>query len=125
MVQRTIGILLIIAVLAIAAHDAWRFTTAHNALRDATHDLALWAAENTEGIESAVAANAVAKQARAKAVELMRFERAGQRVRVWTRSQVTDTLVAGTIANLVAGMSLSEARRAPLTIRDYREAGFQ
>lgn len=125
MLQRTIGILLIVVVLGVAAHDAWRFTIAYGHLRDTTHELARWAGENAIDLDRDSAAAAVARRGTEAAVFVYRYEQTDQRVQVWTRAEVPDTLVAGLVANLISGKSFDEARRAPFFISDYREAGFQ
>jgi Flp pilus assembly protein TadG len=124
MVQRTITIVLILAVVAIGVHDAWRYATAQQMLRDTTYDLARWAAENATTLSRDQAASQLAVMGASSGVTVYQYGQSSGGVQVWTETEVPSTIVAATIVNLLAGKPLSEATSAPFIIRDYREAGL-
>jgi hypothetical protein len=125
MVKRTITILLILAVLGIIAYDTWKYVSAQQRLRDATYELTRWAGENADTMSRDQAAAQLAAMGSERGVTVYQYGQSDQGVQVWTETTVDDTVVAGTVANLVAGTPLSEAVGAPFVIRDYREAGVQ
>ncbi len=46
-------------------------------------------------------------------------------VQVWTQAEVPGLIVAGGLVNLLKGVPLGEAMSAPVTIKDYLEAGVR
>lgn len=125
MIQRTLGIILILAIIAVGGYDAWRYTETQERLRKTTYELARWAAENASTLSREQAAQQLVTMATAKEVVVYQYGQTENGAQVWTQAEVKDTIVAGIIANMVAGKPFAEARKAPFIIRDYREAGFQ
>lgn len=125
MFQRTIGIILIVAIVAVAAYDSWRFIETQERLRKTTYDLARWAGDNASTMSRDETARQLVELATPKDVVVTQYGQNDNGIRIWTSIEVRNTIVAGIIANMVAGRSFSEARNAPFIIRDYREAGFQ
>lgn len=125
MVQRTIGIILIVAVLGIAAYDTMRYLDAHERLRETTYELAKWAGENAQTMSQQQAGRQLAAMAAKSNVTVYQYGQTENGAQVWTQTEVPDTIVAGVIANMVSGVPFSQATKAPFMIRDYREAGFQ
>jgi hypothetical protein len=124
MVRRIIWIVLLVAVVAVIGNDAARYVTAQRNLRDTTYDLARWAGENAAGMTREQAGAQLAAQGQARGVTVYQYGQTTEGAQIWAQSTVPGTLIAGTVANLVAGASLSEARTRPFVIRDYREANF-
>lgn len=124
MAQRTVAIILILAVVAIGAHDAWRYGSAQQRLRDTTYELARWAADNASTLSRDKAAAQLAAMGAEEGVTVYQYGQTARKIQIWTETEVPNTVVAATIVNMVAGKPFSEARSAPFMIRDYREAGI-
>lgn len=125
MVRRIIGIIILLAVLVIAGNDGWRYVTAQQALRDTTYDLATWAATNASTMTRNAAATTLASMAQTRGVRVYQYGQNEQGIQVWTEAPVTKTIAVATIVNLAKGRPFAEARKEPLMIRDYREAGYR
>jgi len=123
--KRAIIILVVLAILGIVISDAYRYSTAQQALRSATYDLATWAAQNAPRMSRDQVAGQLAAMGTQRGVVVYQYGQSGQGIQIWTRSTVPDTYVAGTIVNVFKGVALSEALDEPLVIQDYREAGMQ
>jgi Flp pilus assembly protein TadG len=124
MAQRTIAIILILVVVAIGAHDAWRYASAQQQLRDTTYELARWAAENASTLSRDQAAVQLAAMGAKDGITVYQYGQSPQKIEIWTETEVASTIVIATVANMIAGKPFSEATSAPFMIRDYREAGI-
>jgi len=125
MVRKTLLIVLVVAVVALIANDVWRYTQATQRLRDTTYTISRWAAENAPSSSRDDVAAEIVQMARPSGVTVTMYGQSETGVQVWTQTEVPGVIVAGTLVNLLQGMSFSEARNSPLTIKDYRVAGIQ
>jgi len=125
MIRRTIIVVLVIAVVAVAANDAWRYVQAQQRLRDTTYTIARWAAENALSESRDAVAAKLVTMAAPSGVTVTMYGQTDTGVQVWTQTRVEGTIVASTIANLLVGKPLGEASATPFIIKDYREAGIK
>jgi len=125
MIKRTLGILLVLAIVGIAVHDLWRYVSAEQRLQDATYELARWAAENADGMRREQAGVQLVAMATPMGVKVYQYDQTDSGIQIWTETSVPDTIVVGTIANLIEGRPVSESIGAPFTVRDYQEAGMR
>lgn len=112
-------------MLFVAANDGWRYGMRQKVLNDATYELARWAAENADTLSRDQAASRLAQMGAARGITVYQYGQTDQNVQVWTQTNVTGTIIAGTFSSLMQGKSFDQARSAPFIIRDYREAGIQ
>ncbi len=124
MIKRFIVALLVVAVIAIAANDTWRYLGATQAMREASFALAQWAGQNAASLTRDQAAGELAAQAQAAGVRLVMYDQKDGRARIWVEKDVEGTIVAGTVNSLLVGESFGVAVQKPLVISDYREARF-
>lgn len=125
MVKRIITIVLVVAIIGVIISDAYAYSTAQRDLRDATYDLAMWAARSAPDMTRDQAAAQLAVMGAQRGVVVYQYGQDNDGVQIWTQANVGKTFVAGTVMNLINGKTFSEAREAPFVIRDYREAGVQ
>ncbi len=123
--RRLIIGVLAIGILALAANDAWRFLDAQRTLRDTTFALTAWAGEQAAESERDEVAQELVAQAAPTGVRVTRYGQTEVEVQVWTEIDVTGTVVAATVANMVLGKSYAEARSVPFVLSDYRQTRFQ
>lgn len=116
---------IVIGLVVVAAHDAWRFAARQNELSDVSLDVTRWAGENATSMSQEAVAAEIARQAAQQGVRIARYEQTDAVVRVWAETDLWGTWVAGTAMNMTQGKSFSEAREAPLVLRTYRDARFQ
>jgi hypothetical protein len=116
---------IVIGLLAVAAHDIWRFAARQNVLSDVSLDVTRWAGESATNMSQEAIAAEIVRQAAQQDVRIARYEQTDAVVRVWAETDVWGTWVAGTVMNMAQGKSFSEAREAPLVLRTYRDARFQ
>jgi len=124
-VRKTIVIVLVIAVVAVAANDVIRYVQAQQRLRDTTYSLARWAAENAPSSSRDAIANDLMTKAAPSGVTVTMYGQTDTGVQVWTQTEVPGLIVAGGLVNLVRGVPLGEAMSAPVTIKDYLQAGIR
>ena len=122
--RRLLGTLLVLALIGIAANDIVRVARASSHLRGVTYDLALSAAEDAANLPRDKVASQLYKDAEAQGVTLYAYDQTDNVVRVFASQEVTDTIVAGPVYNLMLGAPLKEAISTPLTIQDRRNAGI-
>ena len=125
MIRRSIIVILVLAVLAIGANDAWRYVQAQQRLRDTTYTVARWAAENAPSQSRDAIAAQLVTMAAPSGVTVTMYGQNDTGVQVWAKTEVPGTIVTSTLANLLVGKSLAEASASPMTIKDYREAGIR
>jgi len=123
--RRFIVAILVIGVLALAASDAWRIVSAQRTLRDTTFDLTGWAAEHAAETDRDTVARELANQAAPAGVRVTQYGQTEIDVQVWTEIDVTGTVVAATVANMVLGKSYAEAQAAPLVLHHFQQTRFQ
>lgn len=122
--RRLLGTLLVLALIGIAANDIVRVARASSHLRGVTYDLALSAAEDAVSMPRDKVASQLYKDAEAQGVTLYAYDQTDSVVRVFASQEVTSTIVAGPVYNLMLGAPLKEAISTPLTIQDRRNAGI-
>lgn len=125
MLKRVVTVVLIVGIIGIIVYDVSRYATAQRSLRNATYDLATWAAQNADTMNRDQVAAQLVPMAEAKGVVVYQYGQSDRSVQVWAETTVGGTLVVGTVRNLFAGMPFSEATQSDFTIQDYREAGIQ
>lgn len=125
MVRKTVLIVVVVAIVAIAVNDVWRYTAAQRRLRDTTYSISRWAAENAMTRTRDDVAAELVEMARPAGVTVTVYGQTDMGVQVETKTEVPGVIVAGGIVNLMQGASFSEAWSRPLTIKDYRTAGVQ
>jgi len=125
MIRRTIVIVLVLAVLAVAANDIWRYAQAQQRLRDTTYTIARWAAENALSESRDEVASKLVTMAGPSGVTVTMYGQTETGVQVWTQTKVEGTIVASTLANLLVGKPFAEASSTPFIIKDYRVAGIE
>lgn len=124
MIRRLFGILIVVAILGIALNDVSRVATAMSGLRTDTYELTRWAAENTDGLTRDQGAALVLAEAQRFGITLYAYDQTEKAVRVYTSVDVTGTVVAGPIYNMLSGAEFREALKSPLTVRDHRDAAY-
>jgi len=115
----------IVALLLIAVNDIWRYVETQQKLRETTYTIARWAAENAPSMKRDAVANEIVAMAAPSQVTVTMYGQNDQGVQVWTQKEVSGTIVAGTLANMLLGKSFSEAMAAPFVVKDYRQAGIK
>jgi Tfp pilus assembly protein PilE len=123
--RRFIIAIVVIAVLGLVAHDAWRFATAKRTLSETTLELTRWADEHASQMGRDDVARELVKQASPVGVRVTKYDQTEMQVSLWTEIDVTDTLFAATAANMALGKSYEEARVAPWVLHDARQTLFQ
>lgn len=125
MLKRLLGLILTLAILFVVVNDVWRYATAQRALRYATYDIATWAAENAEGMPREKAAQEAVRLAEPEGVTIIGYDQDSEVARIWAQKEVSGTIVASIVANMLEGKKFEEARKAPFYISTYREAGIR
>lgn len=123
MLKRLLFIILFVGAVAVLANDGARYANEVKALRATTHELAQWAADNARTMSRIQVSTAVTSMGTQRGVTVYQYDQNEGGIRIWTRSEVENTVVLATVANMIEGMTFSEAREKPMTVRDYREAG--
>ncbi len=125
MVRRILVTLLVIGIIGIIANDAGRYMVAEKELRSTTYEIVRWAGDNAISMSRDQAGIALVKMAEPHGVRVYMYDQTDHGVQVWTETDVSGTILAGTIVNMFRGRPYAEASKAPLVVRDYRTAGFQ
>lgn len=121
--KKFITIVIVIAIVGIVIHDTSRFATAKRHLGDATYELARWAAGRVPNASREDVAAQLPAIAQPLGVTVYQYDQTPSKAKVWTSSEVGDTIILGTIVNLTKGMSFEKARKSPWVITHYQEAG--
>ncbi len=125
MIRRSIVIILVLAVLAVAANDTWRYVQAQRRLRDTTYTIARWAAENAPSSSRDAIADELVTMAAPAGVTVTMYGQDDAGVQVWTKTDVPGLIVLGTAMNLAQGKSLGEAMSTSPSVKDFRRAGIR
>lgn len=120
--KRALAFVVVAALIAVAAHDLTLVGGGMRHLRTVTDDLTRWAAANAAGMSRTRAAATLYRRAQEQGVALYAYDQTAEHVRVYTSMEISGTIVAGPVSNLLLGATLSEALRAPLVVRLHREA---
>lgn len=124
MIRRLMVFIIVIAVVGVAVNDLSRISKAVTHLRSVTYDVTRWAADNALQTPRDKAAAKILADAQAQGVTLYAYDQDDKSVRVYTSREVTGTIVAGPIYNLIEGASFNEAISSPFTIRNHKVAGI-
>lgn len=122
--KKFITIVIVIAVIGVIINDVSRFATAKRHLGDATYELARWAADRVPTTSREDIAAVINTEAAPLGVKVYQYDQTENKAKVWTSSEVEDTVILGTIVNLTEGMSFEKARKSPWVITHYQEAGI-
>jgi len=125
MARRFIFGAIVVALLLVGVNDMWRYIQAQQQLRDTTYTIARWAAENAPAMKRDKVANQIVALAASDGVTVTMYGQNDQGVQVWTQKEVSGTIAAATVVNMLLGKSFSEAGKTPLLVKDYREAGIK
>jgi hypothetical protein len=123
MTRRIVITIVVVAIAAVVANDAWRYATAQRQLRDTTYELARWAGENAPDMPRDALAAELATMARQRGVTVYEYGQNDQGIELRTRTSVEGILLIDGVQNLLNGAPVSEAFETPLAITDYRKAG--
>lgn len=121
---KRIMVILAIVLIGIGVNDVAKYVKGQADLRESTYDLTRWAADNVRGQSREEAARRVAEQAAPDGVTIYQYGQTEEGIQIWTSREVEGTVFAGTVMNLIQGMSFAEARKAPFRITDYQESRF-
>lgn len=124
MIRRLFGIVIVVAIIGVALNDISKVATALSGLRTETYELTRWAAENTDGLSRDQGAALVLAEAQKSGITLYAYDQTEKAVRVYTSVDVTGTVVAGPVYNMLSGKEFRKALESPLTVRDHRDAAF-
>ena len=125
MTKRTVIILVVVLLAWVVLHDGLLFARHQRDLNDATYEMTKWAADQAAKMPRDRVALELVKKGQEANLQVYQYGQDNMSVEVWTQREVTDSWVAGTIINLIEGKPWEEAKGAPYTIRDHREAPVQ
>ena len=125
MVRKTVVIVLVIALVAVVANDVFRYAQAQQRLRDTTYDSPAGLPRTPRPPRATRSPKHLVAQAGPSGVTVTMYGQTDTGVQVWTQAEVPGLIVAGGLVNLLKGVPLSKAMSAPVTIKDYLEAGIR
>lgn len=120
--RRAVALIALIIVFGVGAHDLSLVGSGVRHLRATTDDLTRWALANAARMPRNQAAATLYRQAQERGVTLYAYDQTAGGVRLYTSMEISGTIVAGPVSNLLLGATLSEALRSPLVVRDHRDA---
>ncbi len=122
--RRFITVVLVLALIAVAGNDIWRYTQAKSRLTEATYQLAKYAADASVTKDRDTVASEISQMAQPFGIVVYQYGQEERTVQLWTQTEVGGTIIVGPVINLVNGIPFSEALNASFTIREFRRAGI-
>ena len=123
--RRVIIAVAVLALLGVIVYDASLYASAVRELRGVTYTLASSATVSAPTMTREQAGADLVRQAAADGVRVYQYDQDDRRVRVWAERDVSDTVILGTIWNILTGVPFADALQKPFTITDYQEAGIR
>ena len=125
MIKRVIGIVFVVAVLAVVLNDGGRWFNAKSNLRTTTNDLSSWAASNARNMTREQAGQELVRRASAVGVRVYQYGQDQNGVQIWTEADVPGTWVLAAYVAVANGTPIGQALGTPLIVRDYTAVQFQ
>jgi hypothetical protein len=123
--KRILGIVVLVAILALILNDGGRWFNAKSQLRTATSELSGWASTSARVVGRDKAAQELVNQATIRGVRVSQYGQDDNGIQIWTEQDVRGTWLLGPYIALSKGVPANQAMGHAFVVHDYAQAQYR